>query len=136
MVGPLDKKLTLFCKFDFITSIFYLYLLANYHRRYWPLRFEESKSFEMCQYSNCYGTFDMDMYNSSDALVFRHTKLRARLPASRPNNQTWIFFMRETPARQPNYKIYNNLFNATWTYRKKSDIWTNYSHPVGGIFRK
>ena len=43
----------------------------------------------------------------------------------------------ESQAFEPNYAQYNGLFNATWTFKHNSDIWTNYSHVAGGgLFQK
>lgn len=86
-----------------------------------------SKPFETCQYSNCFGTMDKKQYATSDALLFHMVFLRG-FPKPRLANQKWIMHIRESPYQQGSYKRFNNVFNTTWTYHRKSDIWTNYSH--------
>lgn len=90
--------------------------------------------FQKCDYSNCFLTADRDEYNKSDAILVNiHNKFRKYkvLPTYRPSlEQKWIMRFTESPVHlfgHANLTYYNYLFNATWTYHSKSDIWTNYS---------
>ena len=47
------------------------------------------------------------------------------LPEHRYPWQKWIMRIHESPANEKDYTEHNNVFNATWTYHTKSDI---YSH--------
>ena len=96
-----------------------------------------TKPFETCKYSNCYGTTDKNEYNSSDVILFQMRMINA-FPKHRFPFQKWVMHMHESPMWEKSYSKWNNLFNATWTYKRTSDIWTNYSHPgnLGGLFKK
>ena len=82
-------------------------------------------AFEACEYSNCVGTRDKEEYNKSDAVFFHFGKFmkRIKLPSYRIRNQKWIMHVRESPANQPSYARYNHMFNGTWTYDRRSDIY-------------
>lgn len=96
------------------------------------------QGFQNCYYNNCMTTSSRNEYQSSDAVLFHlwlvDKNFKKKLPKKRPTKQKWIMFIGESPemstwARgvQGSFKKLNGLFNATWTYHRKSDIWTNYS---------
>lgn len=96
--------------------------------------------FRKCEFSNCFITANKQEYNKSDAVMVdfngRFEAARRILPKCRPAQQKWIVAGVEPPfyvRYHMNFKNYNNLFNATWTYHSKSDIWTNHSN---GFFVK
>ena len=102
---------------------------------------EGQKPFLKCQYKNCMSTADHSQYNKSDAVLFHmrflHKLSSKSLPTYRHSTQKWIMHIFESQAYEPSYTIYNGLFNATWTFKHNSDIWTNYSHVAsGGLFQK
>ena len=91
-----------------------------------------NKPFEGCEYQNCLLTNDRADYNISDAVLFyvRHAK---GFPSYRFPWQKWILRTDESPANEKDYTQYNGMFNATWTYHSKSDI---YSHTYYQKFTK
>lgn len=101
------------------------------------LIWQGQKSFEMCEFKNCYATYDKAMYNESDAILFGMRNLDG-FPQHRFPNQKWIMYLMEPPFNVENFSKYNGLFNTTWTYNRESDIWTNYSQMNGkrGLFVK
>jgi hypothetical protein len=90
------------------------------------------KPFEKCSFKNCFASSDLHDYNSSDAALISLLHMRP-LPTWRPPAQKWFIFIMESPVRHfLQGKKYNNIFNATITYRKTSEIY----HPYGETFRR
>ena len=80
--------------------------------------------FEKCEYKNCLTTNDLADYNSSDAVLFYIFRARS-LPSYKFSWQKWILRTDESPANSKTFAPYNGLFNATWTYHSKSDIFSH-----------
>ena len=96
-----------------------------------------SKGFEQCTFKNCVITTNHSDYNTSDAVIF-NVLFHVGFPKYRFQHQKWIMHIHENPIKHnDNYGRFNNLFNATWSYRQESDVWTNYSHPgsIGGLIK-
>ena len=94
--------------------------------------------FQRCKYCNCYTTNQMKDITTSDAILFHmiFTSIH-KMPSYRKADQIWIMHTGESPAPRTDFRKYDGLFNATWTYDRTSDIWTNYSHrSAGGLFVK
>lgn len=88
-----------------------------------------SDAFSSCRYDNCFSVTKGEAeYNTSDAVLFHMRFLTNKtFPTYRFSQQKWIMHIIEPPSYEPDYSKYNGLFNATWTYHRKSDIWTNHS---------
>ena len=83
-----------------------------------------TKPFDKCAYKNCILTGNRSEYNSSDGVLL-YMRYAKPLPKYKYPWQKWIMRIHESPANEKDYTEYNNVFNATWTYHTKSDI---YSH--------
>ena len=94
--------------------------------------------FKSCKFSNCLATTNKQELLTSDAVLF-HLEFLKSFPTVRLPDQKWIMHILESPINVDNYHQYNGRFNATWTYDRASDIWTNSSHieyVKGGLFVK
>ena len=79
-------------------------------------------SFKTCEYSNCVLTENKrENFNSSDAILF-YLRYFNKLPTPRPPHQKWIAVTRESPIHCRIKPAWNDIFNATGTYSKRSDI--------------
>ena len=101
---------------------------------------EGTKPFSTCKYRNCFATSNRTYYNSSDAVIMLMNYIDS-YPNYRLPHQKWILHNLEAPtyACKGGCKQYNNLFNATSSYDRRSDIVSNYSHfgsEAGGVFVK
>ena len=93
-----------------------------------PAFFTGSGRFKTCKYSNCRITNDRSRISKADAVVFHLWDLlkKADFPEFRKPSQKWILFGREAPANLQMNASFSHLFNATYTFRKDSDIVFNY----------
>ena len=80
-----------------------------------------NKPFRSCPSASneCLTTYDRNMLNQSDAVIFHIRDLNLEdLPSHRRPHQRWIFYLMESPHHTPNFL--DNLadfFNWTMTYR-------------------
>ena len=85
-----------------------------------------------CNDKNCQITTDKDLFNISDAVIFHardfSSNMKSRdfwIKLSQSNRkvaQVWVYFILENPIYTPAVDIFYDMFNLTFTYRPKSDI--------------
>jgi alpha-1,3-fucosyltransferase len=79
-----------------------------------------------CPVTNCETTNDRQKLKESDLIVFHMRDSIDYLPPERYPNQRWVFLLYESPVHSPDFKIYNNLFNLSATYKLNSDFTSIY----------
>ncbi|XP_003745167.1 galactoside 3(4)-L-fucosyltransferase-like [Galendromus occidentalis] len=89
-----------------------------------------------CEYQNCFFSSDREQLNASDAVVFNDSDLEADdLPASRLDNQRWVFYSREAPPTSKLTSAYNGIFNWTMSYSKKDDVHVPFFEMCREVYR-
>lgn len=116
------------------TDVPSVYKVFYWTSSFWGKNWNETLTFKNCTFSNCVeskGSTEAE-FNSSHAIMFHMRFIHEQLlPKYKFTNQRWIATIHESPANEYlNYTKFNGLFNATWSYRRKSDIWTNYSFSI------
>lgn len=92
------------------------------------------KSFSLinCEYQNCYitgGSNYFDDMTDYDVILFNAVDTRIdniNLPEVRTDNQIYVFASMESAKIFPISENFNWIFNYTWTYKLKSDIFYPY----------
>lgn len=85
-----------------------------------------------CSFSNCFGTSDKTLIpiDRFDAILF-HVQTAVSWPKARSPHQNYVFVTKEAPIYLFNsLRGFNNYFNLTMTYRRKSDFWIPYGDVV------
>ena len=88
-----------------------------------------------CRIRECLITYDKRKISTADVVLFHGVDFTYRnytskhfhaLSKVRPSYQRWLFWMHETPIYYPEKENYNNLFNWTMTFTRRSDIYHPY----------
>ena len=85
--------------------------------------------FAGCEFTNCEITHNKGEILQSDAILFHLRTIRS-LPVKRLPNQKWIAVTRESPVHNNVPQKYSDLFNATATYSRRSDIEFEYGWTI------
>ncbi|XP_028571317.2 alpha-(1,3)-fucosyltransferase 7 [Podarcis muralis] len=88
----------------------------------------------LCSIKGCQLTWNRNLYNQADVVVFHHWALqhrRSRPPASKPHpGQKWVWLSLESPSHSNDLARWDGVFNWTMTFRRDSDIFIPYGELV------
>ena len=95
--------------------------------------FPGRKDLKRCAYNNCEVFHDHQRLDEADAVLVHMRSIDgiSDLPPYHIPSQKWIMAMHESPMfKEIDYTQFNDMFNATWTYSARSDIYDPHGFTV------